>query len=202
MSSPDVLARPPSLGLLLQPRFLACWRQWDDLVSTAVTHGLQAVGFSDIQKPSPVTAHRFFTRSPTPLVTVMAAYLIVVLVGLAVRKPRASKKEDPWLLRVFLQAHNLFLISLSAYMFGGTVYQAVKNRYSFWGTGYKDSEVGMANVIYVFYVSKIYEYMDTVSNSSLNLHRLTYKVQPHKWSGFMAFSGALHSLQGGNSLLR
>jgi len=40
-------------------------------------------------------------------------------------------------------------------------YYAHQGRYILWGNPYKPSERGMAGVIYIFFVSKIYEFMDT-----------------------------------------
>ena len=40
-------------------------------------------------------------------------------------------------------------------------YYAHEGRYIVWGNPYKPSEHGMATMIYIFFVSKIYEFMDT-----------------------------------------
>ncbi len=40
-------------------------------------------------------------------------------------------------------------------------YYAVQGGYSLWGNAYKTSETDMAGMIYIFFVSKIYEFMDT-----------------------------------------
>ena len=58
--------------------------------------------------------------------------------------------------------HNLILILLSAGMAGSAVYWAVKGGYNFWGNAFKPSEREMALTIYVFYMSKFYEFFDTV----------------------------------------
>jgi len=59
--------------------------------------------------------------------------------------------------------HNIFLVVLSTFMFVGTVYQAVKNGYSLWGNMLNPDETGMAYMLYIFYLSKIYEFNDTVT---------------------------------------
>ncbi len=41
------------------------------------------------------------------------------------------------------------------------VYYAWEGGYSVWGNAFKLSERGMASMIYIFFVSKIYEFMDT-----------------------------------------
>ena len=40
-------------------------------------------------------------------------------------------------------------------------YHAYEGGYKVWGNAYKPSERGMASMIYIFFVSKIYEFMDT-----------------------------------------
>ena len=61
-----------------------------------------------------------------------------------------------------LQVHNMILIALSAGMAGSAVYWAVQGRYNFWGNAFKASETEMALTIYIFYMSKFYEFFDTV----------------------------------------
>ena len=58
--------------------------------------------------------------------------------------------------------HNLILIALSAGMAGSAVYWAVQGRYNFWGNAFKPSETEMALTIYIFFMSKFYEFFDTV----------------------------------------
>ena len=61
-----------------------------------------------------------------------------------------------------MQLHNVILIVLSSYMCCAAVYYAWGYGYRIWGNGYKPSEVGMGKTAYIFYVSKLYEFMDTV----------------------------------------
>ena len=65
-------------------------------------------------------------------------------------------------LQALVQLHNVTLITLSVYMCGSAVYYAWLYDYKFWGTGYNSREVGMGRTVYIFYFSKLYEYMDTV----------------------------------------
>lgn len=142
------------------------WERWDGYVGSTVLTNLELIGFQGMKNPSPVTRDWLFVRSPTLLVTAMLVYLTLVFLGVMYHKVKGSrgekKRDDPMILRVFVQCHNLFLIVLSSYMCGTSIYEAARNNYKFWGTGYKTEEVGMTNIIYIFYVSKIYEYMDTV----------------------------------------
>ena len=61
------------------------------------------------------------------------------------------------------QVHNVVLIALSAWMAGSAVYWATQYGYRFWGNGFKASEKELGITIYVFYLSKFYEFFDTVS---------------------------------------
>ncbi|KAK9827354.1 hypothetical protein WJX81_000104 [Elliptochloris bilobata] len=97
-------------------------------------------------------------------VTAVACYLAVVLLGVVRLKalgPGAKKSSGP-LLRLTVQAHNLFLIVLSSWMSASACLQAWRLRYRFWGNAYSDSQASMATVVYFFYVSKLYEFTDTV----------------------------------------
>ena len=60
------------------------------------------------------------------------------------------------------QVHNAVLIALSAGMAASAIYWARRGRYNFWGNAYKPSETEMGLTIYVFYMSKFYEFFDTV----------------------------------------
>ena len=61
-----------------------------------------------------------------------------------------------------LQVHNIILITLSAWMAGSAVYWAIQYGYRFWGNGFKASQAELGITIYVFYLSKFYEFFDTV----------------------------------------
>lgn len=69
--------------------------------------------------------------------------------------------KTPAYLDRLVKFHNIFLILLSSFMFANSCYQAYINKYSFWGQAYDVKEVGMAKGIYIFYISKLYEYFDT-----------------------------------------
>ena len=83
-----------------------------------------------------------------------------------------AKQSSGPLLRLLVQAHNLFLIALSSWMSVSACVQAWRLRYRFWGTAYSDAHGSMAIVVYVFYVSKLYEFMDTVRGSADGERRL------------------------------
>jgi len=39
--------------------------------------------------------------------------------------------------------------------------EAYRNNYSLWGNGYVASQTNMAHYVWVFYISKMYEFVDT-----------------------------------------
>lgn len=142
----------------------AIWTAWD----AACLHFTRALfvklGFTELLlPPAEPVADLPFVASPAVLVTSILVYLLVICSSLILSAfSRTETKRDNVAIRGFVQVHNVFLVSLSAYMFTGIIYQAIRNGYSFWGNEYNPSEKGMARMIYIFYVSKIYEFMDTV----------------------------------------
>lgn len=141
----------------------AIWSRWDDAVSGVVFDGLYKAGVREIREsPSPITADLPLVASPTPLVTSMLAYLVIVCTSVAYQTAFPKKAvSDPAWLRSLVKAHNLVLIVLSAYMCGSASYNAWALGYNFWGQGYDPQEVSMGITVYIFYVSKLYEFMDT-----------------------------------------
>jgi elongation of very long chain fatty acids protein 4 len=135
-------------------------------VSKAVFGGFDAIGLGkEVQPPGAFYTRSLpFVSSPTLPITLVLVYLVVVVLGRrAIRRPRTSDdgSSDPAWLTGLVQLHNLFLIILSSYMCLGAVYNAIKYKYKFWGNGYKPTETGMAWAVYVFYLSKFYEFLDT-----------------------------------------
>ncbi|GLJ43358.1 hypothetical protein SUGI_0900740 [Cryptomeria japonica] len=105
-----------------------------------------------------------YVDSPTPMFVALAAYLVGVCGGslwikIAGLKPRTV--EPNWL-RLLVVLHNAFCLILSVYMCSGIVAQSIHLKYSVWGNAYKDDEKEMAYFIYLFYMSKIVELMDTM----------------------------------------
>ena len=171
MSTEELLYGGHPLGVRAQKwmeGLSEAWGRWDALVDGSVKAALTRIGFVEIDNPSLASSWPLVSSS-TPLLTSWLIYLTVVFAGLAFWRSEAGCRtrrqrggKDPVWLRSVVQAHNLFLIGLSMYMCSTTIFQAWKNGYVFWGTGYRQWEAGMARIIYIFYVSKIYEYFDTV----------------------------------------
>ena len=141
------------------------WAAWDQKCSQAVRSSLAHVGFAELLAPPAAPLARSpLVASPTPLCTAILVYLALVLGSLALRRPVAAgaRKARTPLLDTAVQVHNVFLVALSSYMCGRTLYEAWRNGYTFWGNQYDAREAGMAHAIHIFYVSKLYEYFDTV----------------------------------------
>ena len=64
----------------------------------------------------------------------------------------------------FSTLHNLFLFLLSLYMWGGILITAAANGFTLWNNavGSGDNAWRMAKLIWIFYVSKLPEFIDTV----------------------------------------
>lgn len=90
---------------MLPTALAARWQAYDAWLSSKVFSGLDAVGFSDASKAaSPITRDLPFVDSPTPAITTIAAYLLIVTVGAAcLRQRKAGGGPDPAWLRLLVQ---------------------------------------------------------------------------------------------------
>ena len=189
MSTEELLYRGHPLDVQAQgwlESVLDAWGRWDALVDGCAKSALTRFGFVELAKTGSVASNWPLVSSFTPLAASWLIYLTMVFGGLAFWRSEAGSLlkrrrfgTDPLWLRSIVQAHNLFLIGLSIYMCSTTSFQAWKNGYAFWGTGYRKSELGMARIIYIFFLSKIYEYLDTVSASSrtpFNIRKIPLSV--------------------------
>eukprot|EP00892_Ulva_mutabilis_P002340 jgi/Ulvmu1/12106/UM084_0031.1 len=141
----------------------AVWTAWDAACSHFMRDKFAKLGFSELlSPPAKPVADLPFVASPTVLVTSILVYLVVVVGSILLKSIQKTEiKRDNAAIRAFVQAHNVFLVGLSTYMFTGILYEAYSNGYSFWGNEYSPKETGMSRMIYIFYVSKMYEFMDT-----------------------------------------
>ena len=155
-------------------RICHVWHRYDAVVSKYVFSTLSRMGYAEARKPaSPLTRGRPLIDSPTPMITLAAAYILIVILGTLAHRIKGPRKQksDPLWLRVLVQVHNTFLVILSSYMSFNAAYCAWKYSYRFWGQGYSSSEKDMGWIIYVFFLSKIYEFMDTVSqHTHMHVH--------------------------------
>ena len=140
------------------------WHRYDAAVSSTVFSTLYRLGYDQAKHPaSPSTRGLPFIDSPTLQVTFVLGYLLIVLLGYLKHTlvPGKQKADSLWL-KTLVQIHNVNLIVLSSYMSYTAASLAWKYSYRFWGQGYRSSERDMGHIIYVFYVSKLYEFVDTV----------------------------------------
>jgi elongation of very long chain fatty acids protein 4 len=140
------------------------WQAWDGFCTEAMRGMFVRIGFEELLSPPASPSKNLpFVESPTVLVTCIVVYLTVVCGSLVASAfSRKEVKRDSFLLRAFVQLHNLFLIGLSSYMCISIIWEAVANGYTFWGNDFNPREKRMAELIHLFYVSKMYEFLDTV----------------------------------------
>lgn len=140
------------------------WKIWDAACTDFIREGCRRLRFHELlQRPAPAVASLPFVQSPSPLATVILIYIGVVGASLLCRRSISrSTLGENIVFRALVQVHNVFLVCLSGYMCVTAVREAIINGYSFWGNEYNPKEVGMAKITYIFYVSKAYEFLDTV----------------------------------------
>ncbi|KAH7294293.1 hypothetical protein KP509_28G064500 [Ceratopteris richardii] len=102
--------------------------------------------------------------SPTPVLLAIITYIMCVIFGLRYIKNANLKPryQEPFLLKVFVILHNLFCFCLSLYMCLSISLRAFRLNYSLWGNAYDPHDTVMAFYIYVFYMSKYPEFLDTI----------------------------------------
>ncbi|KAI5055008.1 hypothetical protein GOP47_0030153 [Adiantum capillus-veneris] len=102
--------------------------------------------------------------SPTPVLFGILAYLTAVILGLQWIKSSGLKPRlhEPFLLQAFVILHNLFCLGLSLYMCLNISIRAFQLNYALWGNAYDQHETLMAFYIYIFYMSKYPEFLDTI----------------------------------------
>ena len=143
-------------------RLHSYWQHWDSVISNAVFSWTDRLQW-EVNPVSPTTANYPAVTSPTPLVTSLLLYLVTVCLWYSsLSKLKVRRVEEPrWLTKLVI-CHNVFLIVLSLYMCIGCLTEAYSNRYTLWGNSYKEEEKQLAFYIYLFYVSKLYEFFDTL----------------------------------------
>lgn len=136
------------------------WTVWDSKVSSSVFRLLDQLDWQ-VHPVSSITREWPAVESPTILVSSILCYLLVICVG---RQVQARPKAEPAgsaALKTFIIIHNSCLIFLSAYMCYGCIREAYKGEYKLWGNSYNANETRLAKYLYIFFLSKIYEFLDT-----------------------------------------
>ncbi|KAH7431649.1 hypothetical protein KP509_08G058600 [Ceratopteris richardii] len=148
--------------------------------------------------------------SPTPVLLATSSYLSIVLLGVAWLRSFNAKPRthEPFLLKALVIFHNLFCLTLSLYMCVGIASRAFQLKYLLWGNAYDPNEITMAHYVYLFYMSKYVEFMDTIIMIlKHNLRQITvlhvyhhvsvaliwWMISYHAPGGDAYFSGAINS---------
>ncbi|KAJ3049225.1 hypothetical protein BCR33DRAFT_719540 [Rhizoclosmatium globosum] len=97
--------------------------------------------------------------NPVHVIMVAVLYLVVIFLGVNVMKhfQRFDVKQ-------FALGHNIFLTALSAYMASGLAYEAYRSNYGVLGNPViaGDGGIRMAKLCWLFFISKIPEFADTL----------------------------------------
>nr|BCB67644.1 C18/C20 elongase [Parietichytrium sp.] len=130
---------------------------WDDVVGRVETGVDQ---WMDGAKPYALT-----DGLPMMDVSTMLAFEVGYMAMLLFGIPIMKQMEKPFELKTIKLLHNLFLFGLSLYMCVETIRQAILGGYKVFGNdmekGTESHAQGMSRIVYVFYVSKAYEFLDT-----------------------------------------
>ncbi|KAF9024688.1 hypothetical protein BGZ52_010469 [Haplosporangium bisporale] len=97
--------------------------------------------------------------NPFHVLLIASAYLVAVFLGVQI-----MKNFERFEIKTFSLIHNFVLVLISAYMCGGILYQAYQANYGLYGNMIDHSVKGlpMAKMIWLFYFSKIMEFVDTM----------------------------------------
>ncbi|KAJ3115604.1 hypothetical protein HDU96_000361 [Phlyctochytrium bullatum] len=104
-------------------------------------------------------SQRLPLMNPLAVGLIVFAYLLTISAGMLVMQflPRLNVTALAFI-------HNLSMVALSAYMMTGIAVEAFRSNYVLWGNPVDSTEKGwpMAKLIWLFYVSKIFEFVDTL----------------------------------------
>ena len=135
---------------------------------------------------------------PSHMAAVVVAYLVLIPCLAFVMKRRSK----PVNVRLFATLHNINLTLLSLYMFVEIVRQAVVHRYSLFGNGVEHGSAGhgMARILYIFYLSKTLEFLDTVIMClKQNYRQITFLHVYHHASIFVIWWLIVYFAPGGEA---
>jgi elongation of very long chain fatty acids protein 4 len=85
-------------------------------------------------------------------------YLSIVYIGILTKRKIKFFHDNKK--RIYF-IHNLFLTFLSSYMFFGILYEITDKKYKLIGNNYDINHVELEHYIWIFYLSKYYEFIDT-----------------------------------------
>ena len=135
---------------------------------------------------------------PQHMAITVAAYLVLVGVLTLIMKFMSA----PFKPKTFAVIHNLNLTLLSAVMAVEIIRQAVTHQYSLFGNGvdHSSSGDGMARVLWLFYVSKVLEFIDTFMMAiKQNFRQITFLHLYHHASIFIIWWVIVYYAPGGEA---
>ena len=142
------------------------WTVWDSKVSSSVFRLLDQLDWQ-VHPVSSITREWPAVESPTILVSSILCYLMVICVGMQVQARPKAEPAGSAALKTFIIIHNSCLIFLSAYMCYGCIREAYKGEYKLWGNSYNANETRLAKYLYIFFLSKIYEFFASLVSFAL-----------------------------------
>ena len=139
------LTRPEHWWRELPPEL--SWERPKEILQWALTDASDArtVGWFSMDTPS-------FNWAMT------AMYLLFVYMG-----PKVMEKREAWSVRGVMVVYNVGVIALNMYMFIEIFYQTTVLNMSWVGNAvdYSERSTGLAAVLYLYYASKLVDYLDT-----------------------------------------
>ena len=165
---------------------------WKEVVASAQVY---FDGVSGGLKPHPLTEGKFGT-SLEFMLAVDFGYLAIVLIGTQIMKLDAM---PTFKITYFKMLHNLFLFLLSSYMCLECIRQAVLNKHSVFGNdmakGTEEPGAGLAQIVWIFYLSKSYEFVDTmIMLATKKFNQISFLHVYHHSTIFAIWSAALRCL--------
>lgn len=114
-----------------------------------------------VETGDPRVNHWLLVRTPIPMLVSTIAYLLFIRYG-----PRAFEGRPPLNAKNLLIWYNFLMVALSVYMLAELIFVAYQDSYGFvchpLDVKYDPLSMRMADVFWLFYVSKIIELIDTV----------------------------------------
>lgn len=135
--------------------------------------------------------------NPFHAVLVSIAYLVVISLGMMIMSNR--KKFE---LTAFSMIHNLCMVLLNMYMCFEIIHQAIISNYSLFGNGADPTPKGlpMAQIIWLFYISKPIEFIDTIIMVlKKNFHQVSFLHVYHHVATFLIWWAVVYYAPGGDS---
>jgi len=120
---------------------------------------LQITSWSSPENPDPLVTKEWPLASLDSAAAIVAVYLLFIIVGSLVMSPDSVK---PINLNAFKFLYNPMQIILCSYMCVEAGVQAYRNNYSVVCNSFDYKNPPLANLLWLFYVSKVFDFADTV----------------------------------------